>query len=139
MNDERNDYYEYLTEVNINNKKIYNLNKKFEDFMNLHKNLKTEFINDSSIFPESTKIFTEEYNFEAKINQQNIKLLEIYLNEIGSHPKIYLSNKFRKFAELPKDFDERISVENKAFGNNMNNSIKESNLEKAQVISRVKI
>lgn len=104
FNDE---FFEYLTEVNVDNKKIYNLCKRFHQFVNLHKALKAEFSGESVIFPETAKIFNEEYHFEKKIDEENINALENYLNEISANVLIYASDTFHKFFEIA-DYEQEI-------------------------------
>jgi len=92
-----NEYKNFLIEVNIGNKQIFNINKCFHDFSELNEILRKEFYNDSIDFLDNQKIFYQEFDFESNITESNLKALENYLNELSSNPKILTSLNFNKF------------------------------------------
>ncbi len=129
LKDEYNkDYKDYLVEINIGNKKIFNINKRFTDFININKNLKIELSRELVNFHENEIIFTEEFDFESNITAENIHFLECYFNEISQNPKIFHSNNFKKFFKIPDDEDNYQNNNRNHFGvpqtsNNFNNFI----------------
>jgi len=120
VDENNNNFYDYLTEIVHDNKRISNINKKFYDFTCLHINLSNVFHDIN--FPDSYIIFTDEYNFETKINEKNIKLLENYLNEIGNNKKIIGSNIYKEFFEIQiqNPTENKNSPKNNSFKNQQN-------------------
>ena len=104
IDENNNNFYDYLLEIVHENKRIENFNKKFYDFAELHFILANEFPDLN--YPDSYIIFSDEYNFEAKINEKNIKLLENYLNEIGFNKKIISSQIYKEFFDIQIQIQE---------------------------------
>jgi hypothetical protein len=126
-----NDYKDYLTEINIGNKKIYNINKRFSDFVHLNNALRFEFNREPNILPDSDIIFSDEYDFESNITAENIHALENYFNELSSNPRIYNCLRFRKFFAIPEEdnspFQSQKDIMNNPTCNNALNSNKFNN------------
>ena len=104
--DELGKYYlEYILDINYYSQN-WRLNKKFIQFANLYKTIKTMFKNTINM-PLSSNIFV---NFQNNINgsfyQNKIQQLEKFINEISHIEEINSSKIFRKFLELDQNFDE---------------------------------
>jgi hypothetical protein len=118
-------YIEYITDITYNNTQNWRVNKKFNQFANLHKTFKMLFPDFK--FPESASIFSKinlnsitEKGLSSSIGNWNemkspqlsataqgnnfhenkIKLLEKYLNDICEIDKLVRSKAFRKFFEF---------------------------------------
>lgn len=120
-------YIEYITEVSFNTQ-IWKVNRKFNQFANLHKSLKS-LMGEDFKFPESSNIFTkivENNNF----HENKIKYLEAYVREISEIPVISNSKIFKKFFDFHLHTEENMNL-NYIVENNesaeKNNTLRQSN------------
>ena len=98
-------YLEYILDINYYSQN-WRLNKKFIQFANLYKTIKTMFKNNINM-PESSNIFVNfGNNFNGSFYQNKIQQLEKFINEISLIEEINSSKIFRKFLELDQNFDE---------------------------------
>ncbi len=124
-----NDYKDYLIEINLGNKKIYNINKRFNDFLNINNALKAEFAREVNFFPDTEIIFSDEFDFESNISAENIHALENFFNELSLNPKVYYSARFRKFFKIQDEEDsQKNHLTNPSSSSNAVNSNRISNL-----------
>jgi len=108
---------DYITEVNYNTQ-MWRINRKFNQFANLHKSLRN-LMGEDFKFPDSSNIFikiVENSNF----HENKIKYLEAYVREISDIPVISNSKIFRRF------FDFHLNTEENIYENNMDIIEKES-------------
>ena len=98
-------YLEYILDINYYSQN-WRLSKKFIQFANLYKTIKTMFKNNINM-PESSNIFVNfGNNFNGSFYQNKIQQLEKFINEISQIEDINSSKIFRKFLELDQNFDE---------------------------------
>ena len=98
-------YLEYILDINYYSQS-WRLSKKFIQFANLYKTIKTMFKNNINM-PESSNIFVNfGNNFNGSFYQNKIQQLEKFINEISLIEEINSSKIFRKFLELDQNFDE---------------------------------
>ena len=98
-------YLEYILDINYYSQN-WRLSKKFIQFANLYKTIKTMFKNNINM-PESSNIFVNfGNNFNGSFYQNKIQQLEKFINEISLIEEINSSKIFRKFLELDQNFDE---------------------------------
>ena len=102
-------YLEYILDINYYSQN-WRLNKKFIQFANLYKTIKTTF--KSTIhMPLSSNIFINfGGNFNGSFYQNKIQQLEKFLKEIAEIEEINSSKIFRKFLELDQNFDEENDI-----------------------------
>jgi hypothetical protein len=112
-------YIEYITEISYNSQN-WRVNKKFNQFANLHKSLKNTF--PDLKFPESASMFSK--IVEGSNNnphESKIKQLEKYLKDISEIPQINKSKQFRKFLDFEEYYDESGEVNEKVqYGESIN-------------------
>jgi len=99
-------YIEYITEVSYNTQ-IWKVNRKFNQFANLHKSLKS-LMGEDFKFPESSNIFTKIVE-NSNFHENKIKYLEAYVREIGDIPVISNSKIFRKFFDFHLNTEENFN------------------------------
>ena len=98
-------YLEYILDINYYSQS-WRLSKKFIQFANLYKTIKTMFKNNINM-PESSNIFVNfGNNFNGSFYQNKIQQLEKFINEISLIEEINSSKIFRKFLELDQNFNE---------------------------------
>ena len=102
-------YLEYILDISYYSQN-WRLNKKFIQFANLYKTIKTTF--KSTIhMPLSSNIFINfGGNFNGSFYQNKIQQLEKFLKEIAEIEEINSSKIFRKFLELDQNFDEENDI-----------------------------
>ena len=98
-------YLEYILDINYYSQN-WRLSKKFIQFANLYKTIKTMFKNTIHM-PLSSNIFVNfGGNFSGSFYQNKIQQLEKFIKEISEIEEINSSKIFRKFLELEQNFDE---------------------------------
>ena len=98
-------YIEYILDINYYSQN-WRLNKKFIQFANLYKTIKTMFKNTITM-PLSSNIFINfGSNFNGSFYQNKMQQLEKFIKEISEIEEINSSKIFRKFLEIDKNFDE---------------------------------
>ena len=98
-------YLEYILDINYYSQN-WRLIKKFIQFANLYKTIKTMFKNTIHM-PLSSNIFVNiGGNFSGSFYQNKIQQLEKFIKEIAEIEEINSSKIFRKFLELDQNFDE---------------------------------
>lgn len=116
-------FIEYITEINYNSN-IWRVNKKFNQFANLHKSLKN-IVGEDFKFPESSNIFVKIID-NNNFHENKIKQLESYIREISDIPAISNSKIFRKFFEFNLNSDDILeptdNIDRAIFNNNNSNS-----------------
>lgn len=100
-------YIEYITEISFNTQ-IWKVNRKFNQFANLHKSLKS-LMGDDFKFPESSNIFTKIVE-NSNFHENKIKYLEAYVREISEIPVISNSKIFRKFFDFHLNTEENYNL-----------------------------
>lgn len=97
-------YIEYITDIThkTNN---WRINKKFNQFANLHKTLKAQFTDIK--FPDSSSLFSKLTDITTNFHENKIKSLETYLKDISDIGVINKSKVFRKFF----DFEDYVENE----------------------------
>ena len=119
-------YLEYILDINYYSQN-WRLSKKFIQFANLYKTIKTMFKN-AIHMPLSSNIFV---NFGSNFNDK-MQQLEKFIREISEIEEINSSKIFRKFLELDQNFDEEndflIMKKNEKYqqtlnSNNFNNNL----------------
>lgn len=107
-------FIEYITDITYNTHN-WRVNKKFNQFANLHKTLKSLFKTGEFKLPDSSAMFNVPLNNESSNNfhENKIKLLEKYLNDISDIGAINKSKPFRKFFE----FEEHVDDDNNRYSN----------------------
>ena len=97
-------FIEYITDITFNTQN-WRINKKFNQFANLHKSLKNTF--PDMKFPESASIFSKILEVSNNnFHENKIKQLEKYLKDISEIPFINKSKQFRKFFDFDEYYDE---------------------------------
>jgi len=112
-----NEFKDYLFEINIGNRKIFNINKRFSEFINLNRALKLELNKESIYFPETEIIFSDDFDFESNITAENIHALEDYFNEISSNKRVYYSSSFKKFFKISEEEESPNKTNNNYLSN----------------------
>ena len=98
-------YLEYILDINYYSQN-WRLSKKFIQFANLYKTIKTMFKNTIHM-PLSSNIFINiGNNFNGSFYQNKIQQLEKFIKEISEIEEINTSKIFRKFLEIDQNFDE---------------------------------
>ena len=123
--DELGKYYlEYILDINYYSQN-WRLSKKFIQFANLYKTIKTMFKNSINM-PLSSNIFVNfQNNISGSFYQNKIQQLEKFINEISQIEEINSSKIFRKFLELDQNFDEEndiLFLKNEKFQQTMNSN-----------------
>lgn len=104
-------YIEYITDITYNTQN-WRVNKKFNQFANLHKSLKNSF--PDLKFPESSNLFSKISEVSNNnFHENKIKQLEKYLKDISEIPQINKSKPFRKFIDFEEYYDESGEVKEK--------------------------
>lgn len=91
-------YIEYIIEVSydINTSiNLWRINKKFLNFANLHKALIRQF--PKIVFPESSSIFSNEYDVSNNFYENKLKALESYIKDISVMEEVFTCQVYRSF------------------------------------------
>jgi len=107
-------FLEYIIDITYNNQS-WRINKKFNQFANLFKNIQ----NYTSNLPESSKIFLNfnDKNFSNNFHENKIIQLEKFIRDLSQIDEINNSKVFLRFIE----FENNYFVDDEEINNNMNN------------------
>ena len=93
-------YLEYIININYDNSKIWNINRKFNQFTNLYKALRT-ISQENFELPQSSNIFSNiTALFSGLSHEKKIIQLEKYLKDLTEMPEINNSKQLYFFLEL---------------------------------------
>ena len=93
-------YLEYIININYDNNKIWNINRKFNQFTNLYKALRT-ISQENFELPQSSNIFSNiTALFSGLSHEKKIIQLEKYLKDLTEMPEINNSKQLYFFLEL---------------------------------------
>ena len=114
-------YLEYIIEINYLNKN-WQINKRFNQFTNLYKNLKLMSNQGGPQLPESANIFSNIGTLFSSLSHENkIIQLEKFLKDISDIDGINNSSLYRNFFEIDQLFKEfKGSRNNNSVANNEN-------------------
>ena len=113
-------FLEYIIDITYNNQS-WRINKKFNQFANLFKNIQ----NYTNNLPESSKIFLNfnEKNFSNNFHENKIIQLEKFIKDLSQIDEINNSKVFLRFIEFENNYfidDEEINNNNYNYNNNTN-------------------
>ena len=121
-------YLEYILEVNYLTKK-WQINKRFNQFTNLYKNIKLNESMGGPDLPKSANIFSNIGTLFSGLSHENkIIQLEKFLKDISEIDGINSSSAFKNFFEIEQAFNENRG------GRNNNNKINNENKLKQNII-----
>ena len=103
-------FIEYITEINYNTQ-VWRVNKKFNQFANLHKSLKN-IVGEEFNFPDSSNIFVKIQDISNNFHENKIKQLETYVRDITEIPVLCNSKTFKRFFEFHLNTEEDIDEKN---------------------------
>ena len=93
-------YLEYIININYDNSKIWNINRRFNQFTNLNKALRV-MSQDNFELPKSANIFSNITALFSGLSHENkIIQLEKYLKDLTETPEINNSKQLFFFLEL---------------------------------------
>ena len=112
-------FLEYIIDVNYNNQN-WRISKRFNQFANLYKTIKSLFKGNVKM-PPSSNIFVDfKGNLTGSFHENKIQQLEKFIKDLSEISIVSNSKIFKKFLEFNQNFDE----ENDAIYNNINNEEK---------------
>ena len=100
-------FLEYIIDVNYDTQN-WRLNKRFNQFSTLYKNLKNLYKGTGIQMPQSSNIFTNFGNSSqfSSFHENKIKQLERFLKDLSETNLINTSKPFRKFLEFEQNVEE---------------------------------
>ena len=100
-------FLEYIIDVNYDTQN-WRLNKRFNQFSNLYKNLKNLYKGTGIHMPQSSNIFVNFGNSSqfSSFHENKIKQLERFLKDLSETNLINTSKPFRKFLEFEQNVEE---------------------------------
>ena len=99
-------YLEYIININYDNNKNWNISRRFNQFTNLYKTLRT-LSKENFELPESSNIFSNITAMFSGLSHENkIIQLEKFLKDLSETNVINTSKPFRKFLEFEQYIDE---------------------------------
>ena len=108
-------FLEYILDVNYNNQN-WRICKRFNQFANLYKNIKSLFKGNIKM-PPSSNIFVDfKGNLTGSFHENKIQQLEKFIKDLSEIDVVNNSKIFKKFLEFNQNFDE----ENETIYNNIN-------------------
>ena len=98
-------YLEYIIDVNYNTQN-WRINKRFNQFANLYKTIKSLF-KGTIRMPSSSNIFVNfGGNFNGSFHENKIQQLEKFIKDLAEIEMVSSSKVFKKFLEFDQNFDE---------------------------------
>ena len=124
-------YLEYIIEINYLTKQ-YQINKRFNQFTNLYKNLKLLANQGGPQLPKSANIFSSIGTLFSGLSHENkIIQLEKFLKDISETEGINSSSVYKNFFEIEHLFNES-KVNKNNYYTNKENQIKQNNILEKQ-------
>ena len=116
-------YLDYVVDVSYNTQN-WRINKRFNQFANLYKTIKSIFKGGIRM-PPSASIFVNFGNFNGSFHENKIQQLEKFIQDLSEIECVCNSKIFRKFLEFEQYYDEDNDI--LLFNNNKNYNIKQNN------------